>query len=704
MRRRILLSLAGAIVLAVCGGGAWFAGKYVFNRLRTELGAIRSEIQQLRADTDRLRADVFGGFVAALNRRTEFAAIDPPGGPSPAQFDGVGRSVMAMLDDVPLHQKNGRVEIYGASLRQRNAGPIGISRSVVAVTAPDAWLVWVPDATAAGDATQLRVSFAVPPTVGRLQVVLRLRDIGPVTFEARLGPDAPPPAASVLPPLYPEEWATLLRGDTPVAQFEKMAAGEFVATLPNAVMAKLRDGRGGGVQEWFVRILGASGTTLEFGQIALLAPLQQKFGGMATIAGTLAGEAFDPRQNIEVLLEDGTIAKAQPSTDGRFTVPDLPLGSKVSLRYRHKNQDRFANLGRWFSISGHRDDIVIDLSPRFKNPEGRAPDPAQAKFVTPRAPSDVAALYEPHVRQIWPGAGRVQEYDPIRFTNNFGFLDRDRFFDNPDGCYRVVHMGSSHAVALQVPNFEKYNIVMEADLAVRMKRCVEVISAGRDNGDLASNFPRLRDYARKFSPDLVFLENSTTLVMQMHPQLLRDGFGWDADHNALDGFLYGPDGKLVFKAWDPNYALHSSTPTYPEVIPGVPLFSILKVEEARLPAVAKEALKKFGDVVMTMREAVPGVRLIVHNGLDQAQCRANCVQTVKGPSGEAIEVSVRNFLDHHARICREAGIECVELPIPQDGGNPDAFLTFVYDGHYSPRGHQWLAQQLVDAVMSLPAR
>lgn len=704
MKRKILLTLIGATVLMTGAGCAWLAGKYVFNRLRAELGAVRSEIQVLRADTDRLRADVLDGLVAALNRRAELASVEPPGGPSPAQFDGVGRIVMAMLDDVPLHQKNGRVEIYGASLRQRNAGPIGISRSVAAMTAPDAWLVWVPDATAAGDATQLRVSFAVPPVAGRLQVVLRLRDLGPVAFEARLGPDAPAPAAGILPPLYPEEWASLLRSGVPVAQLERTAAGEFVAALPNAVMAKLRDGRGDGIQEWFVRILGANGTTLEFDRIALLAPLQQKFGGTATIAGTLAGEAFDPRQWIEVLLEDGTIVQAQPSTDGRFTVPDLPLGSKVSLRYRHKNQDRFANLGRWFSISGHRDDIVVNLNPRFKNPEGRAPDPAQAKFVTPRVPSDVAALYEPHVRQVWPGAGRVQEYDPIRFTNNFGFLDRDRFFDNPDKCYRIVHLGSSHAVALQVPNFEKYNILMEAELSVRFKGCVEVISAGRDNGDMASNFPRLRDYARKFSPDLVLLENSTTLVKQMHPRLLRDGFGWDADHNALDGFLYGPDGRLVFKAWDPNYALHSSTPSYPELIPGVPFFSTLKVEESRLPTVAKEALKKFGDVVVTMREAVPGVRLVVHNGLDQAQCRNNCVQTVNGPGGEAIAVSVRNFLDHHARICRDAGIECVELPIPQNGGDPDEFLTFVHDGHYSPRGHQWLARHLADAVTLLPAR
>jgi len=699
-----LLSLVGAVGLAVCGGGAWLAGKYVFNRLRAELGAVRSEIQELRADTDRLRADVVGGFVAALNRRSELAAIDPPGGPSPAQFDGVGRSVMAMLDDVPLHQKNGRVEIYGASLRQRNAGPIGVSRSLVAVTAPDAWIVWVPDATAARDATQLRVAFAVPPAAGRLQVVLRLRDVGLVTFETRLGPDAPAPAAGALPPLYPEEWTTLLRGDTSVARLERVAPGEFVAALPNAVMAKLRDGSGDGIQEWFVRVLGANGAILDLDQVALLAPIQQKLGGTATISGVLAGEAFDPRQSIEVLFEDGAIVRAQPSTDGRFVIPDLPLGGKVSLRYRHKNQDRFGNLGRWFSVSGHRDDIVVDLSPRFKNPEGRAPDPAQAKFVTPRVPSDVAALYEPHVRQVWPGAGRVQEYDPIRFTNNFGFLDRDRFFDNPDGCFRIVHLGSSHAVALQVPNFEKYNILMESELAVRMKRCVEVVSAGRDNGDMASNFPRLRDYARKFSPDLVLLENSTTLIKQMHPQLLRDGFGWNADHNALDGFLYGPDGKLVFKAWDPNYALHSSAPTYPELVPGVPFFGTLKVEEGRLPAVATEALKKFGDVVVAMREAVPGIRLVVHNGLDQAQCRAACVQTVDGPGGVAIEISVRNFLDHHARICGAAGIECVELPIPPNGGDPDAFLTFVHDGHYSPKGHQWLARHLADAVTSLPAR
>ena len=52
-----------------------------------------------------------------------------------------------------------------------------------------------------------------------------------------------------------------------------------------------------------------------------------------------------------------------------------------------------------------------------------------------------------------------------------------------------------------------------------MGKCVEVISSGRDNGDLASNFPILRDYGTKMQPDVALFENSSALIMQMQREM-----------------------------------------------------------------------------------------------------------------------------------------------------------------------------------------
>ena len=106
---------------------------------------------------------------------------------------------------------------------------------------------------------------------------------------------------------------------------------------------------------------------------------------------------------------------------------------------------------------------------------------------------------------------------------------------------------------------------MESEFALRLRRCVEVISAGRDNGDVGSNYPRVRDYAVKFRTDVIVFENSSSLVMQLHPELLKRGFGWDHEFNALDNFFYDRGGKLQFRASSSEYPLHTVKPDYPEL-------------------------------------------------------------------------------------------------------------------------------------------
>ena len=102
------------------------------------------------------------------------------------------------------------------------------------------------------------------------------------------------------------------------------------------------------------------------------------------------------------------------------------------------------------------------LRPRFSNPENIAPDPSKAKFIGLRvAPSPVSAVYAQHSRQYWPGAGKIQDFDSTTFANNHGYIDADRYFDNPDRCLRYAITGGSDTVALQVGVGEKYSILFE---------------------------------------------------------------------------------------------------------------------------------------------------------------------------------------------------------------------------------------------------
>jgi hypothetical protein len=347
--------------------------------------------------------------------------------------------------------------------------------------------------------------------------------------------------------------------------------------------------------------------------------------------------------------------------------------------------------------------VLIDLAPRYVNEDGHAADAALSRFVTPRVPNDSGAVYESHVRLLWPGLGDPQEYDSVTFTNNFGYIDRDRFVDNPDGCLRIVHLGSSHAVALQVRPFEKHNLLLEEELAVRLGRCVEVLHAGRDNGDIGANYASLRDYAARFSPDFVVIETSLSLIGQLHPELLRAGWGWDHDHSGIGNFYYDASGELSWRPPSPEYPIHATTASYPELVPGVPFFTTFLLPEERQPEAVREAFGYLVAITQQLQREFPDTRIVLQSALDQAQARSLGRYALELPSGESVEVGADEFVATFDALCDTHGFECVNPPVPPGHGDESTLLTFVYDGHYSPRGHQWLAEQIAEGLVALDA-
>ena len=133
--------------------------------------------------------------------------------------------------------------------------------------------------------------------------------------------------------------------------------------------------------------------------------------------------------------------------------------------------------------------------------------------------------------------GRFRNTTSTTFTNNHGYLDRDRFFDNPDHCIRLASTGGSEMVALQVRAFEKFNIILEETLGIALGKCVEVISAATDNGDIGTNYPRIRDYTSKFNVDRTLVSTAGAIVSQVSPQMLRDGLGFDPGKQRVAEFL-----------------------------------------------------------------------------------------------------------------------------------------------------------------------
>jgi hypothetical protein len=612
------------------------------------------------------------------------------------------RVAFPMLGPIDLYQRNGLVEIYGAALRQHKTGPITVGRSVVHVTHDRALVFWTPDDGRVPDATHLEITFNEQGAAGFIGVGITTTSGATYLFAARVGPEQPAAEPRPLAPLVPEELAASL-GNARLFNRLSRQSGRLVGRLPRPLRAEIADASNAKpvIKTIFLLFDRAAGSSIELHRVALVRPPgEPATADPISIAGRISGGKVAPGTPVTLLDERGRAWTAQVGLDQQFVFDDVPAHEPVSLRLHHVKRDYHASFGRWFVADHTRYDLNVDIGPAYVNLDGHQADATKAKFVAPRKPSEVGAFYEPHARQVWPGSGMVQEYDSTTFTNNHGFIDRDRFFDNPDGCFRIVHLGSSIAVALQVRPFEKYNIVMESELALRMQRCVEVISAGRDNGDIGSNYPRVRDYAVKFRPDAIVIENSSSLVTQLHPELLKRGFGWDHEFNALDNFFYDTGGKLEFRAWSPEYPLHTVKPDFPELTKGVAFFRTLHVPLPDMHAWGVEAFKYLTDIVGYFRTRHPEQRFIVHTALDQAQCRDACNTTVKLPDGKTIPLGADTFAANHQAICEESGIECIRPHETTGYNTPETYLTFIRDGHYSVRGHQWLARELSGALAS----
>jgi hypothetical protein len=613
--------------------------------------------------------------------------------------------LFSMFDGVSLYQKNGLVEIYGAELRLEASGPIRISRSAVHVADDRAYVFWSPDYSPVKGATHVEVFVNPPVKRGSLTVGILTAAGKTYLFRANPGPPAPSPLPAPLPPLVPDEWKQAIANPAAVVALEAGAGGALVGSLPPALLNDLiADPTGAkAIRSVFVVIDNAAGEIWQFERLGVaMASADTRRQTTTALAGQVIGATRAPGESIRLLTERGAVIEQQLALDGTFRFEKVPVGVPVSLRVAKDRQEHYATLGRWFMTGEPREDLVVDLAPLFVNADGHAPDASKARFITPRQPSTVSAFYESHARQIWPGNTTPQEYDSTTFTNNMGFLDRDRFFDNPGRCFRVVHLGSSHAVALQVRPFEKYNIEMESELAVRLQRCVEVISAGRDNGDIGSNYPRVRDYAIRFSPDIILLENSSSLIAQLHPELLRRGFGWDHEFNALDNFFYDPAGVLRFRPWSAEYPVHATKPDFPEYLPGVAFTRTLQLPFEVMPAIGKEAYRYLADIMAYFKGAHPEQNFVIHTGLDQAQCRDRCDATITLPSGVQVPVGATTFAATHREFCERHGLRCVAPADTRGYGTPATYLNFINDGHYSVRGHQWLARELSGAIANLP--
>lgn len=620
----------------------------------------------------------------------------------------------AFLDDVDVYQKAGLIEVYGGVLTQKRAGAIAVRSAILTPSAQKSWLVWSPDYSPLVDAQQIELALDDDTVeAGTLTIGVILDDGTFTGWTARLGPDMPP-NASLEVVKVPSDIAEPVGRAGPLRNLRAVGRGHYVGDLPALLKAVL-----GGtasakrtIKAWVLTLEGATPGEISVRRVAFKASTQSiADSAISNITGQVRDVSVAPGDSIELILENNEVRSSELAFDGSFAFADVPTRFAASLRYRFKARDYYASFGRWFRPLAGTMAVNVFVRPEFNNPEGKEPNAAEIDIKSEFDSEDgrpTIFRYERHRRTVWPGgAGSPREFVGRSFVNNFGFPDRDRSFENRDRCLRIGAVGGSTFVALQVKTFEKFNIVLEGELGRRLGRCVEVISAGRDNGDIAANYRVIRDYVMKFQPDVVLIEHMLGLATQMEPRILKSTLGWSYEHNVLDNFYFDPSGKLTFRSWDTSWALDAVAPSADSLIPNLGIFDSFSIPYADFAPEAKASFDLFAAIARKLSDDYPKTRFVMATGHDQAGCQrnSNCDGTFTMPDGRVVKKGVRQLVENFSKLCEQAAIDCVQPPIPSIAPAADENLMYASDSHYSIRGHQWLAKNFaeqLDAILSKP--
>ncbi|UGY01377.1 hypothetical protein [Bradyrhizobium quebecense] len=673
-----------------------------------ELAAVKAQLAPAKAQSE--KAGSLANDLAALQFRFERLAasekLSVANSQSAAKSQSGANERLAFLDPVDLYQKAGLVEVYGGVFTQRRIGPIRVDAAILTSEQQVARLIWSPDRSEPADVDQINVELSSDTLdAGQISIAVALDDHRVFVWQSRLGDDmlsqAAPAGGN-----EPEGVDASIANGTHLSLTET-AHHSLVGSVPRELHdALLSSGQDHHIRRWILTIEGMTNTAF-----AVRAITFTKSGTIsdpseaASIYGRITGAAPEPGSSLELVFEDGRRRHVELSLDNGFGVTDLPPNQPVSLRFRLRGVEYYASSGRWLFPVGQIH-VTIPVGPEFPNPAHLPPNPKAVRLEGGFATVEGVPSYyryAPHRVTSWPGGGSVQEFAGISFANNFGQLDRDRVSENRDRCLRIFVVGGSGLVSLQVKPGEKFNLVAESELGIKMGRCVEVISAGRDNGNLGANYRAIRDYGMRFDPDIIVFEHNAAYALQLNAALIKKSLGYNYEHSPLDNFYFDKGGQLTFRNWDAVWALDAVAPDPSPLLPGLPMYQAFSIPREDFIPEAKASFDLLLAIIKKLKSDFPRTHIAMLTALDQANCRKSttCASKITLPDQRTVPMGIEQELQNFSALCKEAGISCIQAPTPDGSVAGHEPLQYADDAHFSVHGHQWLGRLLANGLETI---
>ena len=346
----------------------------------------------------------------------------------------------------------------------------------------------------------------------------------------------------------------------------------------------------------------------------------------------------------------------------------------------------------------------------------------RAPFTEARLPQrfepGVGLLYEPGAETRWTSHG---EFWVAQRANRWGFLDREPL--PPEQAARTCHIafiGDSFVEAKEVPVDYKFQVQLE-ELAARSLPQLNITTSafGRSATGQLNQLPFYDAYARSLRPKLVVLVFVRNDFTDNHKLVVAVRMGWDPDRAPYVFAEKTETGAFALRPPDPEWRMLPIAGDAPpprlraELLAQRPRYqSVIETYLSRVPKSLSEngqgprlrklmeedpALPLFGEAVEFTAFALDEFqRRVADAGASLWLLLATSLLNPLGDASDPLRVIVED-------LAEARGIPVVSLHdyLVRQGRGIRAGV-FPFDGHWTPTGHQWVAEALLEGLRQRP--